>query len=172
MGDISIKEQIEQSVPTLQEQFLRRGKLFSTVRALSFTGTTVEDKILIRNPSGSGVNLILFDIQIVLSLAATTPQMNQMIGYLYRGPTITANGTSLTPRNMKSGQSDTVQSNWYSSPTISARGVLITGADGINATARIPVTILEPNNDYLISVQVNDSANGGYAGIIFAEDTV
>lgn len=76
---------------------------------------------LLKNPTGSGKTIYLF------SIVGNCVVSNVQVGFsLYKSPTITANGTAVTPVNAYLGHSNTSVLNIYKSSTISASGTLIT----------------------------------------------
>jgi len=171
MSDITIKEQLEQRVPTLEEHFLRRDLLYCAPATLSFSGTGWLDKILIRNPSDSGKNIIVFMTKAYLDLAATTNQLNAINCRVFKGPTITADGTTVNTRNLTVGGSNTTQLEVYSDPTISVNGQALFRCAAINNGVDLCTPFkIEPNNEVLIQLQVNDANNGAWFNIFWAED--
>jgi len=172
MADLSLDEILEGANSTLRQQFVRRGKVYSNVGSHTFSGTSNEEKLIIRNISTSGVNAFIFEISVFIDVAATTSQLNQLSVFIFRNPTITSVGTLQTTRNQKSGASDTSHISIYKDPTISAASIIVSGGTGINAIATTNDLELEPGDDLLIRMSVNDSNNDAFVRLVWAEDAV
>lgn len=174
MADITFDESKEPNVVSLVEHFLRRGKLFHALEVISFTGTTLEQEMLIRNPVSSGVNLIIFKIEAVLDIAATTNQLNQIVLDVRKNPTVSATGGAITSSgNKKSGSSNSHQAQLFGQPTFTGANTdTIMGDLQINRPAILKNIILEPGNDLAVRCRANDAANSGFIMVEWAEDTV
>jgi hypothetical protein len=136
----------------------RQGKLYlSNSTFLNITTPTERDFLLLRNPAASGK---VFTIEELLMTS------DENIGATYRvriylNPTITANGTSITPINARQVGTTAVSALVSSLPTISARGAL---AYVKNFTIGSPVVesgvlLLDPGNNYLVTMQTDNTAN-------------
>lgn len=170
MADKSLVEKLEQKAPTLQEHFLRRGLLYASFDAHTFSGATYENKVLLRNPSGSGVNCIFFFMDAFFDLAATTSQLNQVFMEIRRDPTWSATGAARATVNRRAGSSDTTNLLVNNNPTITALGTIVGGYGDINKTASEKGLILTPNTTYLIRLRVNVTANSIITRVVWAED--
>lgn len=104
--------------PKPWQSFTDSGKGFGVVTDAFLLATTNKtDVMLIKNPSASGIITRLKRLH-------TSPNRDFVNIEIYRNPTITSNGTSLTPFNHKlSGGSATTQV--FQSPVISSRGTLV-----------------------------------------------
>lgn len=136
----------------------RQGKLYFVNTGFNSIATPTETVYyLIKNPSGSGKVVTLEQIII------TT---DENIGATYRvrvylDPTITANGTSLTPVNARQVGTVAVSSTSFRSPTISANGTLLFVTNvtiGSNLIDQGSV-LLDENHNYLITIQTDNTAN-------------
>lgn len=76
------------------------------------------DILLVRNAVASGIHLHWW--QYIFNVLTSA----NVVVRGYRNPTITTNGTALTPHNLNADGSGAI-SNWYINPTISARGTLM-----------------------------------------------
>lgn len=131
------------------------------VSNFNLTLSGVEQPILlIKNPSGSGKNL---RVQLLGMNNRTKTQ--SALFFAYANPTVVANGTGLTARYLKVGDSTTSVMNLYSGPTVSANGTVLhsygTGANQNDLTRLVDATdsLLE-NNMYLITgIGSNNNTN-------------
>lgn len=170
MADLSLPEVIETHTDNLKQHYLRRNTLYNAVDTVSFVSTSFISKMLIRNPSGSGVNAILFDISAYLVLGATTSQLNQINMRVRKNPTVTTVGTAMVEHNMSVDQADAPNVQITKSPTISATGTIMYRKVGINTPIHVEPLILAPGEDLLIQLAVNTTANTAYIQVTFAED--
>lgn len=92
---------------------------FAANRGTFSTGVVTEFPVfLLRNPVGSGRQVCIFRI----FMAATT-SANATLFNFYSAPTVTTNGTTITPRNLLMGSTTiTPVALVTSNPTISANG--------------------------------------------------
>jgi len=172
MADLSIEEITESKLESLKEHYLRRGVLYAAIEAMTFSGTSLEQKLLIRNGGASGINAIIFEVTGMLDIAATTSQLNQIVVDIRRNPTVTTTGTAVTSSgNRKSGSSDSHALQLFGQPTVTG-GSAITGEICINTVAKTGPFFLEPGDDLVVSCRVNDASNSGFLQIIWAEDNV
>lgn len=172
MADKSIDEITEPQVESLQEHFLRRGQLFIASSNITFSGTSFEKKILIRNPVASGVNLIIFRIGLSLDVAATTGQLNQIVLRGHKNPTITTEGSTVITRNLKTDASDITGAKIFKDPTISANGDKIGETSVINSPLRVGTFIIGEGDDHLTQIRLNDSNNDIIFSVVWAEDNI
>jgi len=152
----------------LYEKLLREGRLFSAVTNHSGLSSGFNTLAAIQNPSASGKLIIVFGIEIQVNVA-TSAQMNEVDGLLYRNPTISANGSAVTPRNLLIGNSITPSANIRSGPTFSANGDLIQAGSNINAPAILSPFALAENNIAGLNVRINDTSNTVGIKYIFGE---
>jgi len=132
---------------------VKDGKGFvATSDALTVTGSTETDFMLLKNPASSG-KYVRFK-EFLFSIDSSTTQGS--IVRFYRDPTITANGTSLAANKLKKSQSDTAVATIFKTPTISARGTLLEvfqiGLGVFNRDLMI-ARFLEENENMLVTVQ-------------------
>lgn len=159
---------------TVLDILLAKEKLFSLGKNFTFSGTSFEKKVLIKNPSASAINMVIFRIAAMPNINATTSQLNSFDLRIRKNPTITTDGTAINERNCVLGASDTTGINSYSDPTISGTGgTIITRVISINQETlfNFPI-ILTPGNNLLIELAVNDSNNGIYFQAIYGEENV
>lgn len=136
----------------------RDGKLYFVNTGFNSIATPTETVyFLIKNPSGSGK---------VVTLEQMILTTDENIGATYRvrlylNPTITANGTTLTPVNARQVGTVAVSSTTHRSPTISANGTLVfvTNVTIGNNLIDAGSILLDPNNNYLVTVQTDNTAS-------------
>lgn len=111
-------------------------RLYSLITTINMATATEIRLILFRNPAGSGKTVYLQRLQILLTNTGNSSGVIR--GYI--SPTITTNGTTLTPvnTNVGGGGAATIV-NAYSSPTLSALGTMafasrVQGGDGAQPT--------------------------------------
>jgi hypothetical protein len=134
------------------------------------TGSTGETPyLLIDNPGGSGKILRLDKM-----LFIPTESTGAVTFRVYRGPTVTVNGTLLTPvGNRNTGQAAAV-SNMYLQPTVSANGSLFFH---VTLNAESPPflydleqgTLLEPGFKLLVTADQTVSNSGGGVNLDYSE---
>jgi len=96
------------------------GKAFTAVLPTRSNGGTTEVPILlIKNPTGSGKAMRLHALYVAADGLSTN---EELIVRAYTQPTITANGTVLTPTSNRPAKNVSSVLNVYSLPTISANG--------------------------------------------------
>lgn len=150
-------------------------KIFQISETINITGGATENNFfLLRNPSGSGKKIKIIDITV-----GFTNTVNVMaIFKLYASPTITANGTSLTIKPGRIGDSVPSSSmNAYSTPTISARGsqyIAFTAAGGPSTDASYHLDvdqsiIVDDNYDILLTGTPDGTNRGVLLTIRWAE---
>lgn len=129
---------------------------------------TEYDLMLLRNPVASGIDLHWWEFVLASPIAATN-----IILRGYRTPTITANGTAQTPRNLRvSGGASSV--NVYAGPTITARGtlmeqLLLNSATGTFVKQEQLGYQIEPNEDMLITMEASSNGTVIYTNALWAE---
>lgn len=136
----------------------RAGKLYFVNTGFNSIATPTETVyFLIKNPSGSGK---------VVTLEQLILTTDENIGATYRvrlylDPTITANGTALTPVNARQVGTVAVSSTTYRSPTVSANGTLVfvTNVTIGNNLVDAGSILLDENHNYLVTVQTDNTAN-------------
>jgi hypothetical protein len=138
-----------------------------------FSGTTLENKILLRNPVGSGKNIIFSSIKHMLDLNTSIASVHDLFVGVFRNPTVTANGGVLPTRNKKSGGSDTSTLLVNQNPTTSTIGILVTGDVVANQRhSDIKNLLLEPGDSYLIQLAVSDTGDGAFTILEWHEEDV
>jgi hypothetical protein len=102
-----------------------------TTPIITVSGSSEVDFCLLRNPTGSGTSMELHILQYTYSKGSGLALLKT-----YLGPTITSNGTSITPNKMKLDGTSSSIALWTYSPTISARGTLrrVLGASSVGST--------------------------------------
>jgi hypothetical protein len=154
-GKVLVKAEIASSNTTIQ------GKRFISVTGTqSHVGTLETDNFLLRNPPASGKNLVI-DRQFLSSLTASTNATFRM----YRGPTITAVGTTIVPQNAFISSAVVPVGLTYLDPTISARGTLVQTYTADKASLVDETSgriVMPPNRDILITVETGNGKLWGY----------
>lgn len=145
----------------------RQGKLYLVNSTfINVTTPTETDFFLLKNPSGSGI---------VATLQQLVMSSDENIGATYRvrvykNPTITTNGTAVTPVNARQVGAAAVVCTTFRSPAISARGTLtyVTNFTIGNPIVEPGTLLLDPNNNYLVTLQTDNTANFNLC-LIFSE---
>lgn len=151
------------------------GKLFSVTTQSVNTASASEAAFLhINNPNGSGVTAKFRWIEYGISQASA----DILEWRLYKAPTVTVNGSAITPVGMRQTSQATAQVQFFTLPTTSSFGTImqffraVTGSGGTaNKVDYNFELILEPNNKYLITVvQAGTGANkAGYVTLEYSE---
>ena len=122
----------------------------ASTNAISLTLNTEQDFLLIKNPNGNTVNLYL-----MIHPQSNVVSTSSVTWRLYKSPTVTANGTSITINNMDIGSSNTSAAQIFSQPTATVNGTLLNvsltsaGAD----VTPFGMYILEANQTMLLTAQ-------------------
>lgn len=117
IGDPEITVIGTTDVRDLKQKLADDGKMFlSSTGEATISGSGEEEVLLIKNPTGSGVNLRLHSI-----IFDTRSAKDWQVKY-YLNPTITANGTAVSSYNANTGSTNTPQGEIYLAPTVSAFG--------------------------------------------------
>jgi len=162
---------IDKYTQTFQDRLLDRKKLFVSEKKFTFSDTALQDNLVIRNPSGSSIETVIFSIEADIDLASTTTQLNQVLLQTKINPVFSAVGTAVATRNLSVGQSDTTTTEVYHTPTVTDNGDILQRTIGINSETNIPSPIrLKAGEDLLIRLAVNDSDNDVLVNIIFGEE--
>jgi hypothetical protein len=146
--------------------------------AVSISGVTASSsgsdnpQILIKNPNGSGKYLIIQD------LYCGTQVANVSVLYkVFSTPTVTTNGTAITPVNLRIGSAVASVANAYYLPTVSSRGTqveaLVQGSNNGSITMSIKGQIvLPPNTTILVTADpLSNNRTSSYA-ITWTEEVV
>lgn len=134
------------------------------------SGSTAETPLLlIRNPVSSGRTMKVSKIILGSPLGGT-------ISYrFYLNPTVTANGTTLTPVGKKQVGMATPVTLFSTLPTVSANGTFF-GMNAVDSGSQDLVVPyenglwLEPNNAILVTVKQSTAPNGGHMTWDFSEE--
>lgn len=111
-------------------------RLYSLILTLNMATATEIRLLLLRNPAGSGKVMYLQRLQVLLTNTANSSGVIR--GYI--APTITSNGTTITPVNTNVGGGGAASIlNTFHTPTISVVGTLafatrVQGGDGAQPT--------------------------------------
>ena len=158
---------------TLEEEFLRSGKLFHVNDTHSFSSTNLFSKMLIRNPVGSNVNLLIFRLDIGLTPGFLTNQINSIKARIRRNPIFSSDGTALTVNNLIFDESGPAHALVFENPTTTDTGITVQRLIAINSEhIRAVPFIIKPGEDVLVSERVNDDENDAYINLTFAEESV
>lgn len=143
-----------------------QGKMFSFDADVSLSSTTETNVLYFKNPSGSGVNA-----KAVITYIATDSTQGIITTRFYSNPTVSANGSTLTPTNNLIETSPPASAmQIFTGPTASARGTkLISLVASVAFPCNIDnlqrTIILAPGNSLLISTQM---ANIGLLSSVLA----
>lgn len=123
------------------------------------TGSASESPLLlIDNPSGSGKRLILE------TAIFGIPSTGTVVYRIYSNPTITANGTEISPVGCRQSGQNSPVAKWYSLPTASAFGnkFFVSRVDSMPLLQDWNLSrVLEPNNKYLVTATQSVSSQSG-----------
>ena len=140
------------------------GKCWSgVINGIIIGGTNEADYVLIKNPSSSGKIFQL--LQLNYSNNADT-----LLLKMYRDPTITSNGTSVSLVNFVKGGASTVLELYYT-PTISVRGTIIfvqSDKKSINEINLFSSRPIQPGESLLITSETG-SGKTHYVTFAFGE---
>lgn len=121
-----------------------------TTNSLNILGVAEVAFMLIKNPSGSGKNIRVYEIKFGIDGNVNDPSIYRV----YRDPTITTNGTAITIRNRrKSGAASAMEA--YTAPTVSANGSLLDGETFTSIEGHDFQDLgwfIEPGEDILITI--------------------
>jgi hypothetical protein len=137
--------------------FTLAGMGFSTTGNASLNNTTETPVILLANPSNSGINA-----RAMYFYAAPNSTQGIVTVNIYTNPTVSANGTAVTPvNNLVSASAPLSSMNLYGGPTISANGTkrltVVTNAGADASLFNFAQTaILAPGNTMLMTVTVGN----------------
>lgn len=161
-GDIQLDDLGRIRVIDAWSHYARRGKAFFATSQLVTSGGTAETAyFLVKNPNGSGKNILLDKV----TMAA--PQSGGTIYKFYMNPTVTLNGTALTITGGRQTGQNTAVATIFRLPTVTANGTMFAAIDmPTGATKEIDFDTskwIEPNNSLLITA--TQSLLGGTSGI-------
>lgn len=156
---------------TNQADVLQSGNFIADTNAVSISSTSETPLFLMKNPNGSGKKIVIRLFQIFAGLSST--QVSQWRVYL--DPTITANGTSLTPQNMYFQTSPpSPVATAFKSPTISANGTFISLffqlAGSLNQPEQNFDFVVDPNHNVLVTVQTSSPNVNHNVHLIWSEE--
>ena len=135
---------------------------------LTISGTAESDFMLIKNPLGSGKTIKLYKANFGLDASTVNPTTFR----IYRDPTITANGTALTIRNLKKSGAATAMTA-FRAPTISARGSFM--ASDVFSSIESDIIfdlgfLIEADENILISFDPAVTNNPHHATLFWTEE--
>lgn len=150
---------------------LAEGDRYIAFRKIQGLGTSAQEDILIRNPSGSGV-IVAIDAPITDTTARVETELRKNVS-------VSDPGTSITPRNARVGYSDDAtalvnQDVTYTGGTLINDSFAGSGGGGSNAVAGDQSGIgllLEPDNNVHLTVvnETNSSVDRVHLEIDFTE---
>lgn len=153
--------------------FLRNGKLFHVNDTNAFSNTNLQSKMLIRNPAGSTVNLLIFRLDVGLTPGQKTSQINSVKVRIRRNPVFSSDGSALTINNLIFNDAGPAHALVFENPTTTNTGITVQRLIGINsAHAKAVPFIIKPGNDVLVSIRINDTDNDTYINLTFAEENL
>jgi len=167
-------KKIIQEIQNTLKGFSESGNLYSarTLWNTSTVSPTFENKILIHNPSGSGINMFIYKIWIDPRGTAQTSSNYELQMFLSVDPVVTSLGTLKFNRNWNRTSSNVAKGEYYYNPTISSIGDSILGAGNINA----PITwkfdfgfVVGPGDDILLRTATNNANDGFIISVIWGE---
>ena len=143
------------------------GRLYQAGYSVNHSGTAELDDFLIRNPAGSG-KLLVFCFTVWYVFTAD----RAIYFRFYWNPTVTANGTAVTPQSTRGGATDSVML-FSTAPTVTVRGnsnILLaeTWASGTHANEALAF-IVDPGDSLLITGAASANNTVGGATIQYGE---
>ena len=141
---------------------------FAATMFNNISGTSEHAYLFLRNPSASGVRLVVTHLVLGVNSAST-----RSLWKVYSNPTSSADGTALTETNtyFKSGAASS-NATAFRSPTVSANGALVDVKIVPANSAHIGVNRfywIDPGNDLLLTVQNSVSNVSTFAGVYYLE---
>ena len=160
------------STITFVDEYATFGKAFTvSTNLVTISGTSEQALLLLKNPSGSGKKILTSHFNFGLD----TTTAREVIR-VYKNPTVTSNGTSLTIENTlikASPPSSACEA--YKFPTVSSNGTLLNmtimpanqPSRGFNR-----FYLVEPDNSILVTVELSVGSVDGFLDIYWIEDLV
>lgn len=162
---LQVDAQVSGSSATLQ------GKKFRVTSAVrTKVGAPEGPVVLVRNPAGSGKNLII-DEQTLISI----DQGVNLIFRTYFEPTVTAVGTALTIRNSFLGDATASIMEMYFEPTISANGTLVEVDQARDNMVLHDIKgnmVIKPGYDMLVTLESSGNNKKWSVDFVWTEETV
>jgi hypothetical protein len=127
-------------------------KVWTVAAALNQVAAGIDNPILLlKNPSGSAKRFYLYRIDLGVNMANVLSDVR-----LWYAPTVTANGSAITPKNNHIGGSGSSAAQVYTLPTCSSLGTLmrsiVVGQNTNSAVIEEEFSIvLEPNTSILVT---------------------
>lgn len=142
------------NVQDISSSYAEQDKLYSIAAEINLSGIGEVNAFLFRNPSGSGKTVYLTKL-ITCLISSVGAEVRVRV---YKSPTVTSNGASITVSPARIGGSPPASLSLCTAlPTISSRGTLIRVFNSANTStftneidSRI---IVEANNSFLITGQ-------------------
>lgn len=139
------------------------------------TAGTETRAFLVRNPAGSGKNVVFFDFRASLSNTSVTAAFIRF----YVSPTVTATGSSVSTHNRYVGSAATGVALVYSGPTAATPGILtetsyVTGGSSGHSEHEYfhGSLILQPGRDLLITGTPDGVNRAFFASMVWSEVAV
>lgn len=157
--DMVVNEDGSINVQSSSEQESLDDKLYGITDEITPSSANEEAVILIKNPSGSGLNLFLREFFV----SALAPDFSTIIR-IYANPTITTDGTTLAITNFRIGSVATSGMTAFTFPTVSANGTILLISSILKAITAESLKdvgfsrVLEPNNNLLLTLE-NSATN-------------
>ena len=150
MGAVEVRDPSERAFAVAYREFAVSTGL------LTIGGTSETPVIFVTNPS-SNVNFL---VSLLRKVLAQTVGHTALFNF-YANPTVSANGTALTPVNKRVDSGAPASSMLaYKSPTVSANGSLIGSLMCGNASVMESSPLaLNPNQSLLVTVQVSNASD-------------
>lgn len=172
IGNVSdaLKVNVTGLTSSVEVNYTSLGKNWiATTNDVTIITTTETPILLIKNPNASG-KIFKLDHLFMTGLGGT----NITVFNIYIGPTITANGTSITAQGLRQTGMATLSSTLFKSPTIAANGTLLfhgktQGAGDLELDFNYSLW-LEANNNLLITTIIGIGTNPVSISLVFAEE--
>ena len=152
--------------------YLQTNKLYSVGVDTSMTSSGTDNPLLyFRNPSGSNKTVYVFGIKVGVTITNVQAEFK-----VFHTPTVTANGTTVTPSVRNVGNSQPVASSLVTSlPTVSANGTQFNNINVGQNNNSMPIldghfTIaLQPNTSLLVTGNPSSNNRNASITVLWAE---
>ena len=170
--DTDVLYQLENlDIKNAWQNYVEIDKGFATTYSATIAGRDETDYMIIKNPTGSGLDMILKAISFSIDAAATRATLR-----LYKNPTVTADGTSIPKINLHDDTATGTMTTFHT-PTVTARGnpfstfvVQSSGNSFLQVDYELGV-LIDPGKYLLLTIDPDSNNTSFSLNVRFAEDT-
>lgn len=143
------------------------GNTFIVGTDINSIASTSETPIILLSNSAANNTSVFLTLKKLLCLTANQSALFK----IYYDPTVTGNGTPVTPVNLKNGSSAVANASVFTSPTTSSNGTYIAALASANVDANVSdvLQIIDPGHTMLITVTLSQNNARFLSEIIFYE---